>query len=62
MEIVQVGGKAKPLNGAFNILFDMRGRVCHGTVSAEDCEATLRGNCQLRREPTFPSTVALGTH
>jgi hypothetical protein len=40
MKIVEVRGKTEPLDGAFNIFFDVSGRVGH-LAGAEDIETAF---------------------
>lgn len=47
MQVVQIRSKAQSLNGALNVLLDMRGGVGDGTLAREDVEATLRSNCTM---------------
>lgn len=41
MKIVEVWCKTKSLNGTFDVLFDVRGRVRDIPIATEDIEATF---------------------
>lgn len=44
MQVVQVRSEAQSLDGAFNVLLDMRGGVGDGSLAGKDVEATLGSN------------------
>lgn len=48
VEIVKIRSKPKSLNGAFDILLNVRSRVGDRTIPSNDVESTLRGDCRRR--------------
>lgn len=44
MEIIEIRGEAKPLNGPVNVLLDVGGRV-GDTAIAKHVKSALGGNC-----------------
>jgi hypothetical protein len=46
MEIVKIRSKSKSLNGALDILLDVRSGVGDRTIPSNAVESTLRGDCR----------------
>jgi hypothetical protein len=45
VKIIQIRGKSKTFNRAFDVILDMSGRIGN-TTTTKDVKATLRGNCR----------------
>jgi hypothetical protein len=48
VEVVEIRSKPQPVNGPFDVFFDMSSRVGHSSLRAEDVESTFGRHCNDR--------------